>query len=155
MRENRYPYGWLTAEGDLNNHNSYDIAKILMYGYQEGALLLGDEESILWQYQCEDMLNFAINDTLSMDQDHCFVMNPFFTSLADAFYYGAQALSTFQYFGDSPSALFWDAAQNVSYPVNQTVCCDVTQCLVDTGIPLSDSSAAFEVLQSYYEEVAD
>ena len=148
MREKRYPYGWLTADGDLNNHNSYDIAKILMYGYQEGAIVLGDDESILWQYQCEDMLNFAVNSSISMDEDHCFVMNSFYTSLADAYYFGAQALVTFQYFGTSPDDLFWDMARNVSYPSNQTVCCDATRCLVESGIPLAQSEAAFESLQN-------
>jgi len=147
MRDNRYPYGWLTAEGDLNNHNSYDVAKILMYGYEENAIELGDNESILWQYQCEDMLNFAVNNSISMDENHCFVMNSFYTSLSDAYYFGAQALSTLQYFASSPADLFWDVEKNVSYPANQTVCCDVTNCLENTGIPLTESMAAFEVLQ--------
>ena len=148
MREQRYPYGWLTAEGDLNNHNSYDIAKILMYGYQEAAIELGDDESILWQFQCEDMLNFAINNTLSMDENHCFVMNPFYTSLSDAYYFGAQALTTFQYFAPSPADLFWDVQKNVSYPLNQTVCCDATKCLEDSGISLAESESAFQALQN-------
>ena len=147
MRENRYPYGWLTADGELNNHNSYDIAKILMYGYQQNALVLGDQESNLWQIQCEDLLNFAINNTISMDENHCFVMNSFYTSLYDAYYFGAQALNTFQYFAPTTTDLFWDVNQNISYPSNQTVCCDTTKCLESTGIPLAQSEAAFEALQ--------
>ena len=76
-------------------------------------------------------------------------MNEFYTSLQDAYYFGAAALNMFDYWVSEPSTIYWldGTAPPDSWKANRTVCCDITKCLENTHLPPSVANPSFEVLQ--------
>ena len=147
----RYPYGWMTAQGLLNNHNSYDIATLLSCAYSNNALTPAEKQS--WVAPCQNMLGFAVNSSSSMSQpEKCFEMSSFYTSLGDAYYFGSSALTLLGYFGSTPP--FWanttqpDPSLPFYWPSNRTVCCDAIKCLNATGLPENLALDALQRLQA-------
>lgn len=147
IKTHRYAYGWLTAFGHLNSHNSYDIATCLKYAVEQGAVAGAELDA--WADECEEMVEFAVSSPVSVNRTTgCFQPNAFYTSLSGAYYFGASALVRLGYFGQA--APFWapPGRPAPSWPGNQTTCCTLTRCLERTGLQDNTAVAAFERLAS-------
>jgi hypothetical protein len=106
-----YPYGWL-HDGHFTNHNNYDVARILRYGW---AHMTGTQRKL-----ASDALDRMLAWTLeeSLNPDGTFKIDPtFFSSLAADYYFGVSFLDTIG---------FWDRTKrfwtNIDFPDAAEIC---------------------------------
>jgi hypothetical protein len=96
IRDLPYPYGWL-HRGGFNNHNNYDVAVILRYGWPH----MTEAQRERARRELDGMLAFALGP--SMAPAGGFLDDPsFYSTPADAFYYGIAFLD---------AVGFWDRAK--------------------------------------------
>lgn len=99
QRTRGYPYGWL-ANGHYVNHNNYDVVKVLGYGWPHAS----DDHKAQAAAAIEDMLNWCL--TTSLQPDCSFAIDEdFYSSVADAFYYGVVFLDVCGFW--DPAKQFW------------------------------------------------
>lgn len=114
IRDLQYPYGWL-HRGKYNNHNNYDIAVILRYGWPH----MTDDQRVRAIAAIEDMLQWTLQS--SMDGDGGFADDPtFYTAAEDAVVYGISFLDTIGYW--DKTRRFWT---DRDFPEANAVACRV------------------------------
>ena len=94
-----YPYGWL-HDGHFNNHNNYDVARILKYGWSH--------MSAAQKRQASDAIREMLAWTLaqSLNPDGSFKTDPtFFSSVAADYYFGVSFLDEIGFWDRSKR--FW------------------------------------------------
>jgi hypothetical protein len=81
-----YPYGWL-HDGHFNNHNNYDVVRILKYGWSH----MSAAQKRQARDAIRDMLAWTLDQ--SLDPDGSFKTDPtFFSSVAADYYFGVSFL---------------------------------------------------------------
>jgi len=110
-----YPYGWL-HDGHFTNHNNYDVARILRYGWAHMTAV----QKRLASEAINRMLTWTLNE--SLNPDGTFKIDPtFFSSLAADYYFGVSFLDTIG---------FWDRTKpfwtSVDFPDAIDVCRRIT-----------------------------
>ncbi len=112
-----YPYGW-KFNGEFNNHNLYDAAKIFRYGWPH----MEQSQRASISTKIESMLEWSLSNTLNPDGD--FIHNPAFSdSLADEYYFGVSFLKEVGYW--NPDLQFW--AEPGEYEGAMELCCHIKQ----------------------------
>jgi hypothetical protein len=118
-----YPYGW-RHNGQYNNHNLYDVAKIYKYGWTH----MSETERTNVKSQIESMIEWSMENTLG--SDYSFLHDPTFSdSLADEYYFG---ISFFDVVGHwQPKRRFWTDA-----PIDEdaaAMCCRLKHRVKELG----------------------
>ncbi len=99
IKNRPYPYGWM-HEGHMNNHNSYDVAKIFKFGWDE----MTDGQRTHASREIQEMLDYCLN--VSWNDAEGFVGDPsFYNSLSSAYYFGVSFLCIIGYFNKDER--FW------------------------------------------------
>jgi hypothetical protein len=97
-----YPYGW-RHNGQYNNHNLYDVAKIYKYGWS----YMSETEQTKTRAQIESMVEWSLANTVG--PDYTFEHDPTFSdSLADEYYFGISFFDVVGYW--QPKRRFWTDA---------------------------------------------
>ncbi|WP_417812779.1 hypothetical protein [Thalassospira alkalitolerans] len=135
IRDDAYPYGW-KHDGEFNNHNNYDVAKIFDLGWAEvdGATQKRASADIAV------ILDWCL--TKSMTPDGGFLDDPtFYNSVGSAYYYGVSFLDQVGYFGtDIP---FWTDHAFVNGP---KLCCKIQKNMKAEKLDDDEAEAAMEKL---------
>lgn len=84
--EMEYPYGW-KHQGRYNNHNSYDVVKILRHGWR----WMTRQQKQQSRDQILQMLNWCVNHTMDL-KGRFTDPNGFYSSPANAAYFGISLL---------------------------------------------------------------
>jgi hypothetical protein len=122
IKDEPYPYGW-QHNGELNNHNNYDVARLLKLGWRH----MSDSEKSRATKEIRSMLEWTL--THSLKTDGRFDVDPtFFSSLAAEYYYGVSFLDQIGYW--SKAQRFWTADE---FPNATQVCELIARRL--TGLP--------------------
>lgn len=82
IEDEPYPYGW-RSNGKSNNHNNYDIVKILRYGWPH----MTDDQRKRTGLKIRGMLDWALSQSLQPDGSFASDKN-FFSSLSADYYFG-------------------------------------------------------------------
>ena len=111
ISKDAYPYGWL-HQGHPTNHNSYDVARILRYGWSH----MTSSQKQAASEAIDRMLSWTLNESLSAEG--AFKTDPtFFSSLSADYHFGVSFLDTVG---------FWDRGKrfwtNVDFPDADSVC---------------------------------
>ena len=119
ISDDPYPYGWL-HDGHFTNHNNYDVARILRYGWPHMTTL----QKQLAREAISRMLDWTLEESLGTDGT--FKIDPtFFSSLAADYYFGVSFLDAIG---------FWDRTKrfwtNVEFSDAANVCRRITARLV-------------------------
>jgi hypothetical protein len=123
-----YPYGWL-YDGGYVNHNNYDVARILSYGWSH----LSPQDQVLFRKELDAMLAWTL--TKSLGDDGRFHSIPsFFESLSANYYYGVQFLDLIGFW--DPQKRFWTESE---FPSAPEVCTRIRRSMERDG--LSDATA--------------
>jgi hypothetical protein len=86
IKNDPYPFGWL-HEGHFNNHNNYDVARILKYGWSHMSAAQERQASDA----IREMLAWTLDESLNLDGS--FKTDPtFFSSVAADYYFGVSFL---------------------------------------------------------------
>jgi len=97
-----YPYGW-RHNGQYNNHNLYDVAKIYKYGWS----YMSETEQTKTRARIESMIEWSLANTVG--PDYTFEHDPTFSdSLADEYYFGISFFDVVGYW--QPKRRFWTDA---------------------------------------------
>ena len=120
ISDDPYPYGWL-HDGHFTNHNNYDVARILRYGWGH----MTAPQKRLASEAIGRMLAWTLGE--SLNPDGTFKIDPtFFSSLAADYYFGVSFLDTIG---------FWDRAKrfwtNVDFPDAAKICRRIKARLVE------------------------
>ncbi|MBY8974544.1 hypothetical protein KHP62_01915 [Rhodobacteraceae bacterium NNCM2] len=98
-----YPYGW-KHDGQDNNHNLYDVAKILAFGWQH----MLDDEKLKIAGKIAEMVDWSVENTLN--DDGSFKFDPSFSnSLGAEYYFGVSFLDIVGYW-DTEKRFWTDEA---------------------------------------------
>ena len=128
IRDLPYPYGWM-HRGAFNNHNNYDVAVILRFGWPH----MTEAQRERARRELAAMLDFALGPSLS--EQGGFRDDPtFYSTPADAFYYGIAFLDVVGYW--DPAKRFWT---DRDFPEAIPVACRIRAELRKLG---TDSTAA-------------
>ena len=116
ISEDPYPYGWL-HDGQFTNHNNYDVARILQYGWAH----MTASQRRLASDALDRMLAWTLEE--SLNPDGAFKIDPtFFSSLAADYYFGVSFLDTIG---------FWDRTKrfwtNIDFPDAAEICVGPTE----------------------------
>lgn len=109
LREQPYPYGW-QDRGTKNNHHSYDVVKLLRYGW---PYLDAFERAAV---SAEISIMLARSLRLSMDGQGRFYEDAY-DNIGDAYYFGVSFLDEAGFF--RPSRLFW--SKHLSFADSENV----------------------------------
>src|SRR5262249_13778249 len=123
-----YPYGWL-HNGGYVNHNNYDVARILSYGWSH----LSPQDQVLFRKELDAMLAWTLTHSLS-DDGRFRSIPTFFESLSADYYYGVAFLDVIGFW--DPKKRFWTESEFSTAP---EVCTRVQRSLEHDG--LSDATA--------------
>jgi hypothetical protein len=111
IRNDPYPYGWL-HDGHLNNHNNYDVARILKYGWSHMSAAQKQQASDA----IREMLAWTLEQSLNPDGSFKTDLT-FFSSVAADYYFGVSFLDVIG---------FWDRGQRFwtkeDFPGSDAVC---------------------------------
>jgi hypothetical protein len=111
IKDEPYPYGW-QYDGELNNHNNYDVSRILKLGWPH----MSDFEKPRATNEIRSMMEWTL--TQSLKTDGRFKVDPaFFSSLAAEYYYGVSFLDQIGFW--SKAQRFWTADE---FPNATEVC---------------------------------
>ena len=120
IRDDPYPYGWL-HDGHFTNHNNYDVARILRYGWAHMTTL----QKRLTREAIGRMLDWTLEESLT--PDGTFKIDPtFFSSLAADYYFGVSFLDAIGFWDRTKR--FWTSAD---FPDAVNVCRRITARLVE------------------------
>ncbi|MDX1421821.1 MAG: hypothetical protein R3322_01705 [Kiloniellales bacterium] len=123
IESERYPYGW-RHNGQFNNHNLYDVAKI----YKLAWPYMSEAERSEVKEQIDKMIEWSLENTVG--PDHTFKHDPTFSdSLADEYYFGVSFFDTVGYW--KQSRRFWTEA-----PVAEdaeAMCCRLKSHITELG----------------------
>jgi hypothetical protein len=96
-----YPYGW-SHGGRWNNHNLYDVARMLAYGWPH----VPEADRARWRDKIEQMIDWSLEH--SVVDERAFRHDPGVSdSLSAEYYFGVSFLDTVGYW--MPSRQFWAA----------------------------------------------
>jgi hypothetical protein len=123
IRDEPYPYGWL-HDGDYVNHNNYDVARILSYGWA----YMAPEDRPLFREQLRAMLAWTLSHSLTPEGSFRNVPT-FFESLSADYYYGVAFLDVIGFW--DPSKRFWTDEE---FPNAPEVCQRIRQSVERTGL---------------------
>jgi hypothetical protein len=123
-----YPYGWL-YEGSYVNHNNYDVARILSYGWSH----LAPEDQVPFRKELDAMLAWTLNESLG-DDGRFRSIPSFFESLSANYYYGVQFLDLIGFW--DPQKRFWTESEFSNAP---EVCMRIRRSMERDG--LNDATA--------------
>src|SRR4029434_4741625 len=111
ISDDQYPYGWL-HDGHFTNHNNYDVARILRYGWAHMTTI----QKRLTREAIGRMLDWTLEQ--SLNPDGTFKIDPtFFSSLAADYYFGVSFLYTIGFW--DRTRRFWTSAE---LPDAVTIC---------------------------------
>jgi hypothetical protein len=128
IKEAPYPYGWL-SDGSYVNHNNYDVARILSYGWSH----LSPQDQVLFRKELDTMLSWTL--TKSLGDDGRFRSIPsFFESLGADYYYGVTFLDLIGFW--DLKKRFWTESEFSNAP---EVCMRIRRSMERDG--LSDATA--------------
>jgi len=123
IESERYPYGW-QHNGQYNNHNLYDVAKIYKYGWPN----MTDVERSKFKAQIESMIEWSLENTLG--PDYTFKHDATFSdSLADEYYFGVSFFDVVGYWQQQRQ--FWTDA-----PIAEdaaAMCCRLRRHITEFG----------------------
>ena len=132
-----YPFGW-KHEGDLTNHNNYDVVKVFSYGWPH--------MSPQQRRQAADAIKYMLDWTLnsSLQPNGSFKTIPtFFSSVGADFYFGVLFLRTIGFWGD-PAKRFWTQE---TFPEAGAVCERIKARLVSMGLKSHEPKDALAALE--------
>ena len=138
IKSEPYPFGWL-HNGNLNNHNNYDVVRILKSGwpYMTGKQRLEAAKEI------GRMLNWTL--TQSLNRDGSFKSDPtFFSSVPADYYFGVSFLDQVGYW--DVSNRFWTSE---TFANNSAVCTLIRSRLLALGLKDPQAMNALEKLSKY------
>jgi len=136
MKNKEYPFGW-KWDGHFNNHNSYDVVKIMKYGWKEMTKTQQARASI----DIQEMLDWCLN--VSLLPDGSFKPYPkFYNSYGATFYYGVAFLNKVGYFDEGPP--FWRLEP---FPEGKTTCKKILAKLTELGLDDNAAQSAKEILE--------
>lgn len=135
LRDGAYPYGW-KHNGDFNNHNNYDVAKIFAQGWSS----VDDAAHQQASTDIGELLDWCLN--VSMTADSGFIDDTsFYNSVGAAYYYGVSFLDEIGYF--DPSKCFWT---DETFPEGQSLCCKIQKNMKAHHLDDDEAEAAMEKL---------
>ena len=131
-----YPYGWMHG-GRLNNHNNYDVARILRYGWP----YMTGEQKARAEDELHQMLAWSLNESLR--RDGSFRTDPtFFSSVAADYYFGVSFLDEIGFF--DRSRRYWTEKE---FPNAAHLCCLIKNKLQRSGFDEPHAQGAMEKLR--------
>jgi hypothetical protein len=123
IENERYPFGWL-HNGRHNNHNLYDVAKILKFGWPH----MDDEQRATSQEKIDWMIRWSLENTLT--EDNKFIHDPSFSdSLADEYYFGVSLYDVVGLWNEERR--FW-TKRPIEYAA-APICCQIKQEIEQSG----------------------
>lgn len=137
IRNDPYPFGWL-HRGHLNNHNNYDVARILKYGWPH----MSDSQKREAGDAIGEMLAWTLTE--SLDPDGSFKTDPtFFSSVSADYYFGVSFLDEIGFW--NPAERFWTQSE---FPDSAAVCRRIKARLADFKSPDPQVRVALEKLNA-------
>jgi hypothetical protein len=136
IKNEPYPFGWM-EHGHLNNHNNYDVARILRYGWP----YMTPEERRRSAEEIRAMLLWTLNDSLMPDGSFKIDLT-FFDSLAADYYFGVSFLDEVGFW--DPQKRFWGEASFLDAPA---LCCLIKSRLCQLQLDQSEADDALEKLK--------
>ena len=135
LRDGTYPYGW-KHNGDFNNHNNYDVAKIFAQGWSS----VDDAAHQQASTDIGDLLDWCLN--VSMTADGGFIDDTsFYNSVGAAYYYGVSFLDEIGYF--EPAKCFWT---DETFPEGPSLCRKIQKNMKMQHLDDDEADAAMEKL---------
>lgn len=123
IKSEPYPYGWM-HDGRLNNHNNYDVVRILRYGWP----YMTAEQKARADDELHEMLVWSLNESLRPDGS--FRTDPtFFSSVAADYYFGVSFFDEIGFFDGSRR--FWTEKD---FPNATYLCCLIKNRLAASGL---------------------
>lgn len=108
-----YPFGW-KHNGQYNNHNNYDVVKILRFGWSHMTTTQIDQA----RAEIRSMLMWAVEKSVTLDGE--FRNDPSFdNSIGETYYYGVSFLDEVGYWDKDQR--FWDSG-TTNYAGAQDLC---------------------------------
>ncbi|MCG8543762.1 MAG: hypothetical protein MJE12_06080 [Alphaproteobacteria bacterium] len=133
MRTRLYPYGWL-SHGQFNNHNNYDVARILRTAWPHAT---GPQKQAARRV-IGAMLDWCLN--VSLEPDGSFKPMPgFYNSVGASYYYGVSFLDAVGFWNKANR--FWTDDNFADAP---RLCCAIKARIRRLGL---ESSIAAEAMQ--------
>jgi hypothetical protein len=136
VRDQPYPYGWL-HDGRYNNHNNYDVAKILRYGWPH----MTEAQRSRARAEIADMLNWTLTESLLPDGTFRTDAS-FFSSIGADFYFGISFLDVIGYW--RPSERFWT---DRGFPGARESCRTIRTALAELDLGTHEAAVALERLR--------
>ena len=131
LENHEYPFGW-RYQGQLTNHNAYDVVRILQLGWPH----MDEAQRAQASSAIERMLDWSLQQ--SLQPDGSFVTpGGFDSSVSDAQYYGVSLLTKAGYCSTWPP--FWTGR---SWPEARDTCCRIAARLdrLDAEIPAAEAA---------------
>ncbi len=137
IENDEYPYGW-KHDGEHNNHNLYDVAKIYKYAWPN----IPKEKRPALRNQIQSMIDWSLANTIT--EDGQFKFDPSFSnSLAAEYYYGISFLDVVGYWDDDRR--FW--TEEASEPGADKLCRQIKGALDTVGISGWEGIAARQKIE--------
>ena len=135
MRTRPYPYGWL-SDGRFNNHNNYDVARILRAAWPHATAVQRQAA----RGAIGEMLAWCL--TTSLEPDASFKPVPgFYNSVGAGYYYGVSFLDAVGYWNEANR--FWTDAE---FAGARSLCCAVKARIRQSGLKSDIALAAMDKL---------
>src|SRR5262245_56107519 len=132
-----YPFGWRHA-GDYTNHNNYDVAKVLRYGWPH----MSPVQKRRAASAIEDMLHWTLTSSLQTNGSFKTVPS-FFSSLGADYYFGVSFLQTIGFW--DPAKRFWT---DQDFPEAGAICGRIKARLVAMALKSHESRSALTHLKN-------
>lgn len=131
LEDQEYPFGW-RYQGQLTNHNAYDVVRILQQGWPH----MDDGQRVLSAAAIERLLQWSLRDSLQPDGTFT-TPGGFDSSVSDAQYYGVSLLTKAGYCATRPP--FWT---DRTWPERAETCCRIADRLarLDADIPAAEAA---------------
>lgn len=97
LREQDYPFGWL-SDGHWTNHNNYDLARLFKYGWPHMTEAQREEAADT----VRDMVSWSFTETVRPDYEGFEADPKLASSLGAEFYFGVSFLDAAAFFEDEP-----------------------------------------------------
>jgi hypothetical protein len=136
IKNEPYPFGW-AEHGHLNNHNNYDVARILRYGWPH----MTPDERRQSAEEIRAMLLWTLNSSLMPDGSFKIGL-AFFDSLAADYYFGVSFLDEIGFW--DPEKRFWGEA---NFPDALALCCRIKSRLTQLQLDQPETDGALEKLE--------
>jgi hypothetical protein len=134
IRDEPYPFGFA---GGFTNHNDYDVAKILLYGWPRMSL----EQRAGAVALIDDMLRWTLSSSLRPDGSFK-IVPPAFSSVDSDFYFGVAFLDVVGYW--DPAKRFWTKRD---FPEAGSVCVLIKTKLKSLALNSPESQSALSTLE--------